>query len=262
VATGGDVGTFDDERAILKDIGMVRDPEVCFFHAPNGKAIAFLSAVRDLPSWTKSERPDLYSDEQQLAIEVMRVDDHPRVGKITNPTLACEAALEREIRAAFPSMNHDIRVAVIANTGLPSDLDHNFTAYREAFARIVGDHSAKVAAYRERHPGYALALLVHDESSAYAQVEEPTKAPPSNGTMFPGRAHYWFLDAYFTRIVAESGADFFFWHTPFKHIWYSNAFGRQAKAELPTLAVYDVATMADWIDQLVYDPSLIVSVEE
>jgi hypothetical protein len=256
------VGTFDDERVILTDIGSVRDHEVCFLPDPNAGAAAFLSAVRDLPSWEKSERPDFYSDEHQLAIEVTRVDDHPKVGKITNPTLARETELEREIRAAYPSMNTDIQVVVIADTGLPSEKDHNFTAYRKAFARIVGNHAAKVAAYRGRHPGYALALLVHDESSAYAQVEEPTNTSPSNGTRFPGRAHYWFLDAFFTQIVAESGADFFFWHTPYKHIWHVNAFGRQTEAELPTLAVYDIAALADWNDQLVYDPSLIVSVEE
>lgn len=255
------MGTFDDERVILGRIELVGDPEVCFLPDPTAESIAFLSAVRHLASWTKSERPDFYSDELQLAIEVMRVDDHPKVGKIKNPTLARNTDLEREIRAAFPSMNPDIPVIVIANTGLPSEKDHNFSAYRAEFARIVGDHAAKVAAYRERHPGYALALLVHDESSAYAQGEEPTGAP-SDGMKFRGQPHYWFLDAYFTQIIAESGADFFFWHTPYKHIWHLDASGRQAKAELPTLAVYDIAAMADWNDQLVCDASLIVSVEE
>ena len=256
------MGTFDDERVILRRIELVRDPEVCFLPDPTGEAVAFLSAVRDLTLWTKCERPDFYADELQLTIEVMRVDDHPKVGKLTNPTLARDRDLEREIRAAFPSMNPDIPVVVIANTGLPSEMDHNFSAYRAAFARIVGDHAAKVAAYRERHPGYALALLVHDESSAYAQAEEPTSAPPSDGMRFRGQPHYWFLDAYFTQIIAESGANFFFWHTPYKHIWHLDASGRQAKAELPTLAVYDIAAMADWNDQLAYNPSRIVSVEQ
>ena len=180
------MGAFDDERAILTDIALVRDPEVCFLPDPNGKTIAFLSAARDLASWTTSERPDFYSADLQLAIEVMRVDDHPKVGKVTNPTLAREAALEREARAAYPSINRDIRVVVIANSGLPSEKDHNFNAYRAAFARVVGNHAAKVTAYRERHPGFALALVVHDESSAYAQVKEPPKALPSSGTTFLG----------------------------------------------------------------------------
>ena len=256
------MGTFDDERAILTEIELMRDPEVCFLPDPTGESIAFLSAVRDLPLWTKSERPDFYSDELRLSIEVMRVDDHPKVGKIKNPTLARETDLEREIRAAFPSMNPDIPVVVIANTVLPSEKDHNFSAYRAAFARIVGNHTKKVAAYRDRHPGYDLALLVHDESSAYAQAEQSTSAPPSDGMTFRGQPHYWFLDSYFTQIIAESGADFFFWHTPYKHIWHLEASDRQAKAELPTLAVYDIVAMADWNDQLAYNPSRIVSVEQ
>lgn len=36
----------------------------------------------------------------------------------------------------------------------------------------------------------------------------------------------------------------------------------QAKAELPKLAVYDVRALANWNDQMVYAPSLIVGVEE
>ena len=255
------MGTFEDERAILADIELVRDLEVCFLPGPTAKAVAFLSAVRDLPLWTKGERPDFHSDEQGLAIEVMRVDDHPKIGKITNPTLAREAALEREIREAIPSIDPDIPVLIIANTGLPSEEDHNFTAYRKAFARVVGNHAAKVDAYREGRPGYSLALLVHDESSANVQSREPINAPPTRGTRVLGRAHYWFLDAYFTQIVAESGADFFFWHTPYKHVWHIDAFGRQAKADLPLLAVYDISAMADWNSQVTYDPSHITNLE-
>jgi hypothetical protein len=217
------MGAYDDERTILTDVGLVQDSEVCFLPGPTNESIALLSAARDDSSWTPSERPDLYSDKHEFAIEVMRVDDHPKVGKLTNPTLARESEVEREIRATWPTMGPDTTAFVIADTGLPGGKDHNFNAYREAFARIVGNHAAKVTAYRESHPGYALALLVHDESSAYAETKAPMGLTSSEGARFPGRAHAWFLDADFTQIIANSGADFFFWHTPFKHIWHIDA---------------------------------------
>lgn len=256
------MGAYDDELAILTDVELVPNPEVCFLPEPTDGAVAFLSAVRDTPSWTNSERPDLYSDEHRLAIEVMRVDDHPKVGKVTNPTLARESEVEREIRVALPDNSPDIPIFVIADTRLPSELNHNFRAYREAFARIVTNHASKVATYREHHPGYALALLVHDESSAYAESEEPTEPVPSDRSRRSGRPHYWFLDSYFARIIAESGADFFFWHAPFKHIWHHDALGRRAKVELPTLAVYDIAALGSWDGQMKYDASRVASVEE
>lgn len=239
-------GAYGDELAVLTDVELLQDAEVCFLPEPTAGAVAFLSAVRDSPSWTNSERPDLYSDEHQLAIEVMRVDDHPKVGKVTNPTLARESEVEREIRAALPDYRPDIPIFVIADTTLPSELNHNFGAYREAFARIVTNHATKVAAYREQHPGYALALLVHDESSAYVDSEEPTEVVPSDKSRLSGRPHYWFLDSYFARIIADSGADFFFWHTPFKHIWHHDGLGGRAEVELPTLAVYDIGGVRHW----------------
>ncbi|RFA12253.1 hypothetical protein B7R22_16630 [Subtercola boreus] len=255
------MGKSGNENAILTGIASVEDSEVCFIPDPTDDAVAYLSAMRDSKLWIESERPDFYSNELRLAVEVMRVDDHPPVGKLHNPTLAREAHLEREIRSAFPSMDRDIPISVIADTGLPSEEDHNFTAYRDAFARVVGDHAARVTAYRENQPGHALAFLVHDESSAYARVEASI-APPSNGTVFPGRAHFWFLDFFFIQIIAESGVDFVFWHTPYKHMWRIDAFGLRTKVELPTLIVYDVAAMTDWDGPMIFEPSQIVSVEE
>lgn len=256
------MGAYDNESTILADVESVQDPEVCFLPEPTDGAVAFLAAVRDVPSWTKSERPDLYSGEHQLAIEVMRVDDHPKVGRVKNPTLARESEIERSIRSAFPALNPGVPVIVVASTGLPSVEDHNFTAYRYAFARIVGNHAKKVATYRQNHLGYTLAFLVHDESSAYVEAEQPSDLATSDGSKLLGRPHYWFLDADFTEIIAGSGVDFFFWHAPFKHIWYLDAFGRKAKVELPTLAVFDVAAMKNWKDQLKYDIGRLVSVEE
>ncbi len=255
------MGTSHDERAFLEEASLTLDAEVCFLPTATNESIALLSAIRDPGLWIGSDRPDFYSEAHELALEVMRVDDHPKVGRMTNPTLARERKVEREIRAAFPSMGPDVRVVVSADTGLAGEADHNFNAYRQAFARIVMGHSQKVDVYREHHPDYALALLIRDESTAYAQAEQP-RGSLSNGETIAGQPHYWFLDAYFTRIIALSGADFVVWSTPYKHAWHLDAFGTRAKLPLPTLAVYDIARMSSWDDALEYEPSRMLSVEE
>lgn len=255
------MGTSEDERAFLEDVSLVDNPEICFLPAVTDEAVALLAALRDSDSWVGSDRPDFYSNVHQIALEVMRVDDHPKVGKITNPTLAREREIEREVRASFPALESDVRVTVIADTGLASDADHNFNAYRQAFTRIVAGHSRKVETYRNRHPEYTLALLIRDESSAYARVGWDAR-PAVKDELIVSEPHYWFLDDHFTRVIAESNADYVIWSTPYKHAWYLNTQGQRMKAQLPTLAVYDVAAMFTWHDALIYEPSRVQSLEE
>lgn len=61
---------------------------------PTDGAIAVLSAIRDFGSWDSGDRPDLYSDAHRLAIEVMRVDDHPKVGKLALHERGCRWGLK------------------------------------------------------------------------------------------------------------------------------------------------------------------------
>ncbi|MGZ0712603.1 hypothetical protein ACWPKO_30120 (plasmid) [Coraliomargarita sp. W4R53] len=255
------MGTSEDERAFLDDVSFVDNDEVCFLPVATGEAAGLLTAVRDSDSWVGSDRPDFYSNDHQIAIEVMRVDDHPNVGKITNPTLAREREIEREVRASFPALDADVRVTVIADTGLASDADHNFNAYRQAFTRIVTDHSQKVETYRDRHPEYTLALLIRDESSAYARVERDPR-PAVRDELIAAEPHYWFLDDHFTRVIAKSNADYVIWSTPYKHAWHIDAQGRRLKVQLPAVAIYDVAAMLAWHDALIYEPSRMQSLEE
>ncbi|WP_426186077.1 hypothetical protein [Microbacterium sp. TWP3-1-2b2] len=235
--------------------------EVCFLPTATNETIVLLAAIRDSDSWSASDRPDFYSETHELAIEVMRVDDHPQVGKITNPTLAREREAEHEVRAAFPTLDSSVKMTVIADTGLPSAQDHSFDAHRKAFARIVEGHTKKVTAYRESHPGYGLAMIIHDESSAFVQAEHAA-SPLAKGEIAAGQPHLWFLDTYFTRIIAASKADFVIWSTPYKHTWHLDASGRRAKLDLPTLAIYDIAAMLGWEAPLAYDPSRMLSLEE
>lgn len=258
---GEDLGTSDDERAFLDEAALATDAEVCLLPTASDAVVAVLHAIRDSGSWVGSDRPDFYSELHDLAIEVMRVDDHPKVGKVTNPTLAQERRSEREVRAALPSMSPGVNVVVVADTGLPSEKDHNFDAYRQAFARIVGGHSRKVNAYREKHPDYALAMLIRDESSAYAQADR-AEQPPAQGETVAGQPHFWFLDDFFTRIIAASKAEFVIWSTPYKHLWHIDGLGRHVKMQLPALAIYDVAAMSGWEDSLICPSNRMLSVEE
>lgn len=252
--------TSDDERAFLDEVSLPSDKEVCFLPTATDDAVALLGAIRDSGSWVGSDRPDFHSEAHELAIEVMRVDAHARVGKVTNPTLARERKIECEVRAALPSIGHDVRVVVTADTALSSEKDHNFDAYREAFTRVVVGHSQKVEAYRKHHPKHALAMLIRDESSAYTQATRPA-GPQAVGETIVGQPHYWFLDAYFTQIIETSKADFVIWSTPYKHAWHVDAFGRRGKMHLPTLAVYDVAAMSECEAPVTHELTRMISVE-
>lgn len=256
------MATSDDERTFLDEVSLPSDKEVCFLPAATDKALALLDAIRASGSWIGGDRPDFHSREFEMALEVMRVDDHPRVGKVTNPTLAREKKIERELRQALPSVSEDARVRVNADTGLSSEKNHNFDAYREAFTRVVVGHSRKVDAYRANHPGYALGMLIRDESSAYMQTDIAARAPATAGETITGKPHYWFLDAYFTQTIAKSGADYVVWSTPYKHAWHLDTFGKRMKMNLPTLAIYDVAAMSEWDEPIIYEPSGVISVEE
>lgn len=255
------MGTIEDEREFLEEASLAVDSEVCFLPSTTNRAVRVLGAIRDSDTWVGSDRPDFYSVFHQIGLEVMRVDDHPKVGKLTNPTLAREREVEREVRAALPSIPKDVKLSVLASTDLPSYEDHNIEAYRDTFRRVLTGHARKVEEYRENHPGYLTVMLVRDESSAYAIAEQPVPVL-RNGQSTPGRPHLWFLDAHFTKIIAESNADFVIWSTPYKHVWHLDPSGTRVKMDLPALAIYDVAEMASWSESVTYDPRFMVSLEE
>lgn len=255
------MSTSDDERDYLEALAHISDAGVCFLPDMTNEAVVLLEALRDSSGWTSSDRPDFYSDRHKVAIEVMRVDDHPQIGNLTNPTLAREARLAREVRDAMPWLGADVRVTVVGNTGLPTHDDHNYQAYRDTFSRVVTSHAAKVPTYRAHHPGYALAMLIRDESSAYAEAVS-AGAGVVAGEPRACRPHLWFLDARFIETIEASNAEFVIWSTPYKHVWHIDDDGERMKIPLPELCIFNVAALPGWSDPLAYDPSRLVSVEE
>ena len=72
--------------------------------------------------------PDFYSDELGLMMEVMRVDDHgfKKKGNIINPTYDREHRIEKELREiGILDMFPNAELHITANTGLPTEQDHN-----------------------------------------------------------------------------------------------------------------------------------------
>ena len=168
------------------------------------------ASAKDVPP------PDFYCDELNLMMEVMRVDDHGFKKKcnIINPTYDREHQVEKQLREAgildmFPNAN----LFITANTGLPTEQDHNYTYYLENFKRTIGNHVIKIPKYRENHPNYKLILFVYDESSAY--FEDACTISP-NGIIASGRPHMFMLDESFTQAFKNSDIDYFIWFAPYK----------------------------------------------
>ena len=187
------------------------------------------ASAKDVPP------PDFYCDELHFMMEVMRVDDHgfKKKGNIINPTYDREHQVEKQLREAgildmFPNAN----LFITANTGLPTEQDHNYTYYLENFKRTIGNHAIKIQKYRENHPNYKLIFFVYDESSAY--FEDACTISP-NGIIASGRPHMFMLDESFTQAFKNSDIDYFIWFAPYKRFEHI-----EPPFELPKACIYKV----------------------
>lgn len=161
------------------------------------------SSAKDVPP------PDFYSDELGLMMEVMRVDDHgfKKKGNIINPTYDREHQMEKELRdSGLLSMFPNASLHIIANTGLPTEQDHNYKYYLANFKRTVENHVKKIPKYRANHTNHKLIFFVYDESSAY--FEEPQTL------------HMFMLDKAFLEVFEKADIDYLIWFAPYKHIEY------------------------------------------
>ena len=189
------------------------------------------SSAKDAPP------PDFYNDNEQIMMDVMRVDDHgfKKHGKIINPTYTREHQLEKELHDSgiidfLPNLKS---IIINADTGLPTEEDHNYKYYSTNFCRTVNDHKEKIQMYKQNHPGYITVFFVFDESSAYFEAEKkPTKI--YFGGIVKARPHFWFEDRKFLDIFMNSSIDYMIWFTPYK--MYENS---TIPYKLPRAAVFD-----------------------
>ena len=171
--------------------------------------------------------PDFYCDSQNLMLEVMRVDDHAFVskkGKVVNPYKAKETALFQELKEkGFLDIGgKDLQVFINADTGLPTEEDHNYSFYMNNFKRVVETHKKKIRKYNENHPGYKMVFLVFDESSTYLETDHPRPKIVLKGQKIYGKRHFHFLDSAFLKTFIQSEIDYLIWYTPYKFMETEN----------------------------------------
>jgi hypothetical protein len=192
----------------------------------------------------------------------MRVDDHPSVGKITNPTRARESELEREIWAAFLLTNRDISIFVSPTQNCRA---RKITTSAPTVERLVV--SWATTRRKSRHTARIIPSIYW--RCSFVMSHQRTSRPKNRRVPCFRKGHrYWAVrtSGSWMQISRKSspaqGLTLLFWHTPFKHIWYLDSFGQKAKAELPTFAVYDIGAMARLKDQQMYHALRFVSAEE
>lgn len=201
--------------------------------------------------------PDFYNNNQNLMLEVMRVDDHTfeENGRIKNPTNQLARKLEKDMRRmGLFEENPNLQLMVNAVTDLQGREDHNYDLYRNNFKRIVEKHIQSIPLYRENHPEYKLIFLIFDESSMYCKVEEKHKTI-KQGEPFIGEPHKWFYDKAFIEVFKDSGIDYLIWFAPYKHMNYAGS-----DPHLPMAVIFDCNQIDD--ELIEYDPDYMMSVEE
>ena len=201
--------------------------------------------------------PDFYNDHEKIMLEVMRVDDHgfKKKGKIINQTLVREHTVERELRESgildqLPNLES---IIINADSGLPTEKDHNYRFYFDNFKRTLEHHKLKIDNYRKNHPGYRIIFFVFDESSAYVLMKKVPKEI-KEGQLAKGKAHLWFADKRFVEVFQNTSIDYLIWFSPYKLV---HSVGK--KTLLPKACVFDCAKIDyELID---YDALHMVSAE-
>lgn len=242
----------------LKDLTVNNENKIlAYFRGCDCKPLAFpisesvfniFTAIHSEDNWSKwvdsSQRsdvpPDFYNDNLKLMMEVMRIDDHADKHGKKNLTLSREGKMlreleESELQKSFPNVE---QVSILADSGLPTNEDHNFTRYRDNFARVVKKHSIKVSSYRKNHEGYKLIFFIFDETSgSYLKVNKKSRL--SKGQIVMGSPHIFWADEDMVKEIKNSGADYVIWFKPFSYV---ETVGNAMPA-LPQIVIYDINNM-------------------
>ncbi len=255
---------FDNENKIIEWFQNVECSSVCF-PVERDELIAIFQAIHNEEQWKlwknssgKSDPPpDFYCNKLKLMMDVMRVDDHAhknKKGKVVNPTNAQESVMQKELRESgildrFPNAENIICNAI---TDLPTEQDHNYTFYKNNFARTVEEHKRKIGLYKQNHPDFKTIFFILDESSAYFEAEQKCNKI-FYGISIEGSPHFWFIDKAFTKVFMGSEIDYVVWFAPFKqeHLF--------CDIVLPEVAVYNTK---DNIEDRNYKINNMVSCEE
>ena len=236
---------YDDENKIIEMFQDEEEKNICII--PQTKELCkIFNCIHNKESWKVWKNssgkgdvpPDFYSEDLNMMMDVMRIDDHgyeDSRGRIINPTLKKENEIYKKIMNSefIKSINFKGDIIVNAVTDLPSYEDHNFDFYFKNFERVINKHIRSIPLYKANHPGFKLIFFVFDESSGYLEKEDYA-ITRKVGQAVSRKIHYWFLDERFVNILKESEVDYFIWYSPYKHY-----IGLKEDL-LPKVCVYDV----------------------
>ena len=173
--------------------------------------------------------PDFYSDEYQLMMEFMIVDDHTHTDSqgLINHQKRNDAKAYNELeRAMNPDVFDKIKRVIVNTITDSSDDDCNYTNYVEEFKRVVSKHLEKIPLYRKNHPNHKLIFFIQDESTGYNEVEQEYHQDYNNHEPTYGFPHLPFLDEEMVSIFKNTDVDYVVWWMPYR-----------AGSDLPTIAV-------------------------
>lgn len=255
----------DNEDFLLDFFRTGYELECTLVFPQNDATEEILAAVLDENGWENltslgEGMPDFVNESRGLMIEVMRVDDHEQRAGF-NPLRQNEGKILKDedgrLRGMMDAFGADRAsdLLMITHTELPTEEDHNYRYYIEAFRRIVRKHALKTQEYRKFNPGKQLIFLVFDESTAYFYASGKYEGLRASD-MIMGQPHWFFLDSLFLDVIHDCGADYFLWVAPYKHAWFAD----KTHLNLPKACVFNCAELD--LPSMFYDPARMVSTEE
>lgn len=245
---------FDDEGRILEHLQLTGFSYAVFPESDKdaNQVLLGIMDIENKSGWvnTSGKRelpPDYICKEQNLMMEVMRVDDHARIGKKgipVNPTNTRESQLQKEWDSIFPGTPKFIN-AISDLKGLE---DHNYRYYIENFQRVVNRHKERIPSYRNNKPDYRLIFYVCDESSLYMEADDALAAQIGirDGQRVVGRKHLYPLDKNMMCCLGNCDIDFLIWHTPFKRYFYTSEADQLPKVCIINLHTFRWETLIDY----------------
>lgn len=259
----------DDEAFLLEYFRAVFEPENTLLLPEDKAVVSLLETVLNEAGWKDCTAmgegvTDFVNEATGIMLEVMRIDDHESegiTGGVRNHLREKEGNLLKDrdgsLRGVIDALGGNRSIFVNTLTDWPTEADHNYGYYLNAFQRIVRKHADKAVAYRLSNPGKKLVFFVFDESSGYFALPSPRMAGKySVGDGVQGRPHLHFVDEAFIESVRKCGADYFIWFTPFKRLQLAD----DSCAELPMACVLNCAALD--LSTVVYDAGLMMSAEE
>lgn len=170
--------------------------------------------------------PDYYNDVENLMMDVMRVDDHPKKNHVN----AKESKIQKEIANSglleiFPNVQNIFVNSVCGN--IPTEKDHSFQFYVDNFQRVVNEHKRKIeSVYQKNHPNHKTIFFIMDETSG--------------GYFNNGEIYTWWNDRNFLDCIFDSNIDYIIWFTPYIHQCAMFVDGHEEYIDFPHAVIMDV----------------------